>query len=108
MRCLLAAALVLGCLSVVGLGQDDIADIEELSLEEIEVVEDGHGRLLGVSKHEWLEFTGPTIWVLLVLAILTRWVKPAGKARLMLQLHKTLAYLALAVGTLHGSIALFL
>lgn len=97
-----------------GTGKPGSEEIEEIQAEEIielepEEIEDfvPAGGFLGLAKYQWLSISGPVIWTLLLLAIGTRLVRPKGKARLMLRLHKSFAYSAFCLGTVHGIFGLF-
>lgn len=125
-------ALLVFAVSLPGIahGQDDNFELElgELDLEVIEEAGDDAVKVLtqgqvearveaiavqqsgfaGLSRHRWVIILGLTAWSCVVLAVVTRWVRPKGKARLMLRLHKLFAYLALFVASVHGFIVLFL
>ncbi|QTA84230.1 hypothetical protein [Desulfonema magnum] len=85
-------------------------EAEEVAIEDMEEVEHtghvSHG-FLGLPKYRWLSISGPVIWLLMVSAIITRWIKIKGQAPVLLRLHKTFAYSAFGVATLHGILGLF-
>lgn len=64
------------------------------------------GTFLGLSHNSWVELTGISAGALLLLAVLSRWVRPRGRALLMLRLHKTFAYGALLCALAHATLNL--
>jgi hypothetical protein len=82
-------------------------------IEEIEVVEPVSDQerplktIILFARRSLLKISGPIIWLCLASAIITRYIRIKGKARLLSRIHKICGYTAFGVGTIHGLYGLF-
>lgn len=85
------------------LAADSLPEIVEVTPEEVTAPH----VILGLPKHQWLTYTGPVIWSLLLIAIATRHLRIKGRTRQLLRIHKTCGYTAFLLATFHGALGLF-
>jgi len=83
------------------------AQVRTVSAEELkERAEEADGTFLGLPRDSFVELTGILAGLFLFLAALSRWVRPHGRGLLMLRIHKTCAYIALACAAAHATLNL--
>ena len=104
-------------MGAVGFGPNQAPASTEASqvevLEEIEVVEPASNNqrsfkaIISFAQRSLLKISGPIIWLSLASAIIIRYIRIKGKARLLSKIHKICGYTAFGVGTIHGLYGLF-
>ena len=103
--CLSAAALLV-C-PIPGAADEGAVEV----VESFEVVAPGQSKesasVSGIPFYLLLRISGPFIWVAMVAAIVTRYLRVKGRARLLSTIHKVCGYTAFGIGTVHGVVGLF-
>jgi hypothetical protein len=111
-RCLritacIGAVIVLVC-PIPGAADEETVEV----VESFEVVTTGQSSgaavVFGIPVYLLLRISGPIIWLAMVAAIVTRYMRIKGRARLLSTIHKACGYTAFGLGTVHGVVGLFL
>jgi hypothetical protein len=96
----------------------DLEEVEDVPVDAVTTLTDEQlstaveqrapeGKLFSIPRHTLLTWLGIVTFVFLLLTIMTRFIRPTGQARRMLNLHKTCAWLTLILAACHASFALF-
>lgn len=104
--CLCAVALLLGPIP----GSSDEGTVALVEDFEVVVPEQNRGpsTVFGLPAYRLLRISGPIIWMAMAAAIVTRYLRIKGRARLLSTIHKICGYTAFGIGTVHGVVGLLL